>query len=157
MQIGTWKMERFLKKLLPGGRFRNVTAKRSAAMAAVKGKHNSSTERAFAMALVRAGIQDWRMQAKLTGRPDVYFDHQRLAVFLDGCFWHGCPRCGHFPKTNSKFWCAKIKRNKARDLKNNEILRRAGISVVRLWECSLKNETVRKKTIEKIRQWVNVD
>jgi DNA mismatch endonuclease (patch repair protein) len=132
-------MEKLLRTTLPGGRFSNVPKVRSQAMAAVKGKHNLTTEIQFRMALVRAGVTGWVTHSKLPGKPDVYFPKARIAIFLDGCFWHGCGRCGHVPKTNSLFWATKIGRNQARDRKNSRLLRREGVWVIRAWEHSLKD------------------
>jgi len=70
-------------------------------------------------------------------RPDFVFRAQRVAVFVDGCFWHGCPRHATRPKQNRKFWDAKIARNRARDRKVSRTLRAAGWSVLRIWECAL--------------------
>jgi len=131
-------MERLLKQTLPGGMFSNVDVKRSRTMSAIKGKNNSSTERLLRMALVRAGIRGWVTHVNLPGKPDIYFPKKRIAVFLDGCFWHGCQRCGHIPKTNSLFWSTKIKRNRQRDQRNARLLRGQGIRVVRAWEHALK-------------------
>src|SRR5688500_8391319 len=105
-------MEAALKKFLVGGKFHNVSVARSRSMAAVKGRNNRSTELTLRMALVRAGVGGWRTHtAVLPGKPDVFFPAANVAVFLDGCFWHGCLRCGHVPKTNSLFWREKIGRN----------------------------------------------
>lgn len=133
-------MERLLKATLPTGDFGNVPLARSRTMAAIRGKNNLSTDIQFRMALVRAGIKGWLTHPDLPGKPNVYFPKSRLAVFLDGCFWHGCKRCGHIPKTNSLFWATKIERNKVRDRKNTRLLRKQGIHVVRAWEHSLKNK-----------------
>lgn len=131
-------MERLLKQTLPDGCFSNVSAVRSRSMAAVKGKNNSTTERLLRMALVRSGINGWVTHANLPGKPDIYFPNEKLAVFLDGCFWHGCSRCGHIPKTNTLFWETKIKRNRQRDQKNVRLLRGQGVFVIRAWEHSLQ-------------------
>ena len=86
------------------------------------------------MALVRAGIRGFRLHARdVTGSPDFVFDSIRLAVFVDGCFWHGCPRCGHRPKSNRKYWNAKLDRNISRDRRTRSKLRRQGWSVIRVW------------------------
>ncbi len=132
-------MEKLLKVTLPGGRFSNVPKARSTAMAAVKGKHNRTTEIQFRMALVRAGVSGWLTHTSLPGKPDVYFPKARIAIFLDGCFWHGCERCGHVPKTNSLFWATKIERNQNRDRRNSRLLRREGILVIRAWEHTLND------------------
>jgi DNA mismatch endonuclease (patch repair protein) len=133
-------MERMLRKTLKGGKFKNVPAVRSKTMAAIRGKDNRTTELCFRMALVRAGIKGWETNAEdLSGKPDFFFLKKRLAVFIDGCFWHGCPKCGHYPKTHSSFWKTKILRNKERDKKNRHRLHRKGIKVINIWEHFLKD------------------
>ncbi len=67
-------------------------------------------------------------------RPDVVFTKQRIAVFLDGCFWHACPDHGQIPKTNEELWAAKFERNAARDCEQTELLTAAGWKVIRIWE-----------------------
>jgi DNA mismatch endonuclease, patch repair protein len=131
-------VEKLLKETLPDGRFLNVSVKRSRSMSAVKSKNNSSTERLLRMALVRSRISGWVTHANLPGKPDIYFPKEKLAIFLDGCFWHGCSRCGHIPKTNTLFWETKIKRNRQRDQKNGRLLRGQGVLVIRAWEHSLQ-------------------
>jgi len=107
-------------------------------MAAIRGKHTRSTELALRMALVRSKITGWRLhEADLPGKPDVFFPRQKVAVFVDGCFWHGCPKCGHLPKTNRAFWRAKILRNKQRDRLAKSRLMRMRITTLRLWEHEL--------------------
>jgi len=145
-------VEQRLKKTLPGGIFSGVTVIRSRTMAAIRGKHNKSTERALRMALVRSGIKGWRLHAlDLPGRPDIVFDRQDVAVFVDGCFWHGCPTCGHIPKTRSPFWTAKFERNRRRDLLNTRRLRQMKIKVFRVWEHSLKTHHAMAQIVKKIR------
>ena len=145
-------MERLLKQTLPGGQFSNVSAIRSRSMAAVKSKNNLSTERLLRMALVRSGIRGWITHANLPGRPDIYFPKEKLAIFLDGCFWHGCSRCGHIPKTNTLFWETKIKRNRQRDQRNSQLLRGQGVFVIRAWEHSLKKRSDLISLLKKIKQ-----
>ena len=77
------------------------------------------------------------MFASLRVRPDFVFRSERVAVFVDGCFWHGCPRHATRPVGNRKFWDAKLARNKARDREVSRALRRAGWTVLRIWECAL--------------------
>jgi DNA mismatch endonuclease, patch repair protein len=113
-------------------------------MGKIRGKHNKSTDTALRMALVRAGIRGWQMYpADVPGKPDVYFIRKRLAVFVDGCFWHGCPKCGHIPRTNRPFWKAKILRNQERDRRTTRKLTAIGIRVVRMWEHSLQKPYMR--------------
>ncbi len=133
-------MERKLRKTLKGGKFKDVPAVRSKTMAAIRGKNNRTTELCFRMALVRAGINGWETNVEdLVGKPDFFFRKKHIAVFVDGCFWHGCPNCGHYPKTRGKFWKTKILRNKERDKRNRRELRKDGVKVVSIWEHSLKN------------------
>jgi DNA mismatch endonuclease (patch repair protein) len=67
-------------------------------------------------------------------RPDVAFTRQKLAVFIDGCFWHGCPDHGNAPRANATYWRWKLARNKSRDIRVDTALRQAGWTVLRLWE-----------------------
>jgi DNA mismatch endonuclease (patch repair protein) len=132
---GREQVERKLREKLPGGEFVGVPETRSRLMSAIRGKHTKSTEVALRMALVRSGVRGWVLHAShLPGKPDVLFWRQRVAVFVDGCFWHACPQCGHVPKTRSVFWEAKLARNRERDRRVTAALRVTGYSVVRLWE-----------------------
>nr|WP_012477498.1 very short patch repair endonuclease [Thermus sp. 4C]ABQ95626.1 putative DNA G:T-mismatch repair endonuclease [Thermus sp. 4C] len=85
-----------------------------------------------------AGIRGYRIKNNLPGRPDVVFPKRKVAIFVDGCFWHGCPVCNKKPKTNAEFWRRKIKENRQRDARVDELLARQGWSVVRIWEHELK-------------------
>jgi DNA mismatch endonuclease, patch repair protein len=124
-----------LRNTLINGKFVNVNPLRSGAMRAIKSKGNKSTEVKLRLALVREGISGWKMHPKkIVGKPDFYFSKENIALFVDGCFWHGCPRCGHLPKTNSAFWEAKIEENRSRDIKATEELSRSGTKVLRFWE-----------------------
>ena len=67
-------------------------------------------------------------------RPDIAFTKQKVAIFIDGCFWHLCPIHGHIPKTNIHYWEPKLKKNSERDKNSNKVLRKAGWKVVRVWE-----------------------
>jgi DNA mismatch endonuclease (patch repair protein) len=142
-------MEKLLKNKLRGGKFINVTSLRSKMMSAVRGKNNRSTERRLRMELVRIGIKGWKLHAKtVPGSPDIYFPRRKMAIFVDGCFWHGCPNCGHIPKTRRPFWKMKIVRNRERDRKTTRILEKQSIKVIRTWECQIKNST--RELIKKI-------
>jgi len=74
-----------------------------------------------------------RVERRLV-RPDIVFTRFRLAVFLDGCFWHSCPAHGQPPKTNNEYWIPKLERNAERDREQTRLLQQAGWSVVRIWE-----------------------
>lgn len=134
-------MESALRSTLPLGRFGSVDEARSRIMRAVRARGNRSTERRLRMALVRAGISGWILHAvSIPGCPDFLFESKKLAVFVDGCFWHGCPRCGHLPKANGAFWKKKITLTRMRDKKVNQILRSGGYTVLRFWEHDLSME-----------------
>ncbi len=131
-------MERALRDKLVDGSFGEVPEAHSRRMGAIKGKGNRSTEARFRAMLVRAGVRGWTTRTKhLKGKPDFYFPGCKVAVFLDGCFWHGCARCGHVPGKNRPFWEAKIERNRARDRDTNRHLQEVGIRAVRFWEHEL--------------------
>ena len=128
-------MERTLRKKLPGGEFKGVSPERSKAMSAVRGRGNKTTETCFRLALVRASIKGWKVRPKgILGSPDFFFPQGKLLVFADGCFWHGCMKCGHIPQTHGAFWKAKIERNRQRDRQTTLILRGNGFKVLRFWE-----------------------
>jgi DNA mismatch endonuclease (patch repair protein) len=134
-------MERALRDKLVGGTFGNVARGDMRRMKAVRGKNNRTTERRFRALLVGAGMRGWKVRPKgIPGSPDVYFPEARLAVFLDGCYWHACPRCGHVPRINRTFWSAKLQRNQERDREKERRLAEDGIRVVRFWEHELAEE-----------------
>jgi DNA mismatch endonuclease Vsr len=136
-------MERLLKSCLPQGKF-VVSPERSRAMAAVRGKGNKTTEVRLRMALVRAGIRGWTNQrTDLPGKPDFFFPSRNLAIFVDGCFWHGCAKCGHIPMTNSEYWTTKIRRNRKRHRKVAKLLNQRGIRTIRFWEHQLNGHLQR--------------
>lgn len=81
-----------------------------------------------------------RSATNLPGRPDIVFVAARVAVFVDGCFWHGCPVHGTAPKANAAFWEDKINRNRERDRRVDYELTKAGWCVIRLWEHEIKKE-----------------
>ena len=113
-------------------------AKRSEIMSAIRSVGNRTTEQAVASAFRRNGVKGWRRHANLPGKPDFVFRTQRLAIFVDGCFWHNCPKHGHIPKTNRKYWRKKLERNQERDRAANRELRKRGWRVLRLWEHAAK-------------------
>ena len=78
------------------------------------------------------GLRGYRLNYKLTGKPDIVFTRSKLAIFVDGCFWHKCSKCYIEPKSNKAFWLNKIDNNIKRDKQVNKILKREGWSVLRL-------------------------
>jgi DNA mismatch endonuclease (patch repair protein) len=113
---------------------------RSRIMAAVKSSGNRSTEKRLRYTLVRARIKGWKMQVgELIGKPDFVFYKERLVIFVDGCFWHGCPRCYRRPSSFKKYWDNKVQKNISHDKKVRAKLRRDGWSVIHFWEHDLIN------------------
>ena len=117
-------------------------AKRSQVMSRIRSRGNRDTELALVKLLRRRRLTGWRRNQSLFGKPDFVFRQPRLAVFVDGCFWHGCPKHGAQPKNNRAFWRKKFARNQARDRLVNRTLRRAGWRVLRIWghELARQNE-----------------
>lgn len=117
---------------------------RSANMRSIVGRDNKTTERRIRALMARARLRGWRLHPDgVAFHPDAWFPSRRLAIFVDGCFWHGCPECGHIPKTNVDYWTAKIARNQRRDARARRALNRAGISVMRIRECALRRSPER--------------
>ena len=122
-------------------------------MSLIRGKGNNETENALLSLLKRNKITGWRRHLPLPGKPDfayqlivkatylrlrLRFPKHKVAVFVDGCFWHGCPKCYARPKTNRAFWDKKREDNIARHKRVNRQLRQQGWKVVRIWQHSLK-------------------
>ena len=114
-------------------------AARSHIMASVHSKGNESTERTMGRILRRAGICGYRKHWRVTGKPDFAWPARKIALFVDGCYWHGCPRCNRPSKSNVSFWRAKISSNRQRDRRVNRELRKRGWKVVRVWECRVSS------------------
>lgn len=110
---------------------------------------NTDIELIFRKALWTAGLR-YRLDYKLTGKPDLVFVGKSLAVFVDGCYWHGCPEHGQIPKTNETFWREKIEKNIARDAAINDSLATAGWRVLRFWEHDIKLDLA--KCVQKVKQ-----
>ena len=118
--------------------------KRSAVMSLIRSRGNAATELRL-IALMRAHrITGWRRGSALPGRPDFVFLKLKLAVFVDGCFWHGCPIHGTQPKSNAAFWRKKISANRTRDRLVTRTLRAQGWRVLRIWEHELKRKNERR-------------
>jgi DNA mismatch endonuclease (patch repair protein) len=109
---------------------------RSRIMAAIHSRGNTSTELRLAKLLWAAGFRGYRKHWPVTGKPDFAWPGRKIAVFVDGCFWHGCA-CKRLPRTNTKFWRLKIETNKQRDRRVSLALRRRGWAVIRVKECAV--------------------
>ena len=131
------------------------SAKRSQVMSRIRGRDNQTTELKLSAAFRMYGVVGWRRQVRLkpriaskdrglgeakfrlSVRPDFIFRSHKLAVFVDGCFWHGCPEHFKQPVTNSEFWANKIAMNLLRDQRATRALEEAGWTVLRVWEHDL--------------------
>jgi DNA mismatch endonuclease (patch repair protein) len=107
-------------------------------MSRIRGK-DTRPEVAFRSALWSLGLR-FRIHFPLTGRPDIVFTRKRLVVFIDGCFWHGCPEHSSTPRTNREFWKLKLEKNVERDIRITETLRAEGWKIVRIWEHEIKGD-----------------
>jgi DNA mismatch endonuclease, patch repair protein len=156
-------------------------AKRSAVMARVRSRGNRSTETVVASLFRRHGFAGWRrhfeVRVKKVGgqraplaataaaggseltprrfrvRPDFVFPKLRVAVFVDGCFWHACPQHGTRPRGNRAFWRKKLAANKERDRLVNRTLRRTGWRVIRIWEHALTRKR-EARLVARLRRWL---
>ena len=117
-----------------------TVAQRSALMGRIRGRGNESTEKLLARLLRAANLAGWRRHAAVPGRPDFVFRREKVAIFVDGCFWHGCPKHFQAPKARAEFWRTKIDGNKLRDLRVSRLLRQRGWFVIRIWEHALKGD-----------------
>lgn len=110
----------------------------SAAMRGNK-SNDTSPELLLRCAIWKSGIRGYRKHLPhLPGRPDIAFPRYRLAVFVQGCFWHCCPKCNiPIPRTNTSYWEEKLRRNIERDKRVFKQLEKAGWKVIRLWECEI--------------------
>ncbi len=113
--------------------------KRSEIMSHIKGKDNKATELALILILRKHHISGWRRNQKIFGKPDFVFPKQKIALFVDGCFWHGCPKHFIMPDNNKAFWEKKLTGNKRRDKHVTRTLEQLQWKVVRIWEHELSN------------------
>lgn len=123
-------------------------------MSRIRSRGNQATEIALVKLLRRNKITGWRRhfeirevegeKRKFKVRPDFVFHKSRTAIFVDGCFWHGCPKHGTQPAGNRAFWKRKFARNLARDRLVNRVLRRANWQVLRIWEHELSRNNEKR-------------
>jgi len=107
-------------------------------MSRVKGRGNAATELRLIRIFGEHRITGWRRHVAIFGNPDFVLPKARLAVFVDGCFWHGCPMHASYPSSNRTFWKKKLVRNKDRDRLVNRILRTKEWRVIRIWQHELR-------------------
>jgi DNA mismatch endonuclease, patch repair protein len=115
-------------------------AKRSEVMSRIRGHGNKDTELALIRLFRLNGITGWRRRYPLFGKPDFVFPKLKLAIFVDGCFWHCCPKHSNLPVNNRRFWERKLEGNRRRDRLVSRRLRSAGWRVVRVWEHELSRK-----------------
>jgi DNA mismatch endonuclease (patch repair protein) len=111
---------------------------RSRLMQRVRSTGNETTEQRMARLLRKARLRGWRRHLRVLGKPDFAWPREKVALFIDGCFWHG-HQCGRnlVPRTNAVAWEEKIRSNRKRDRRVSRQLRGSGWRVVRVWECCL--------------------
>ena len=129
-------------------------AKRSDVMSRIRGRGNKDTELALMRVFRAHCITGWRRYQPVFGKPDFVFPKRRVAVFVDGCFWHGCPQHATKPRNNAAFWRKKFAANQSRDRLVTRTLRKIGWRVLRIWEHELarKNET---RLVARLRRALN--
>jgi DNA mismatch endonuclease (patch repair protein) len=120
---------------------------RSNVMRQVKSSSNKSTELKLIVFFKTNNIKGWCRNYKLFGKPDFTFPKQKIAIFVDGCFWHGHDCRNTRPKDNADYWTKKRERNIKRDKEVTETLQNKGWTVIRLWECELKKEELLKEKL----------
>ncbi len=125
------------------------TTKRSEVMRAIKSKNTKTTELKMMEIFKELHIKGWRRTYPLIGKPDFVFPKKRIAVFVDGCFWHGHDCRNVTPSANANFWNTKRDYNRKHDQIVTETLIKKNWTVIRIWECELKRKN-REKLLEKI-------
>jgi len=110
---------------------------RSYCMSQIKNK-DTKIELNFRKYIYKKNLRGYRIKNKIIGKPDLYFPRKKIAVFIDGCFWHKCPKCYKKPKSNIKFWEKKIRENKKRDKAVNRAIKKSGMKLLRFWEHQVK-------------------
>jgi DNA mismatch endonuclease (patch repair protein) len=128
--------------------------KRSEIMSSVRSRGNRATELVMLKLLRRQRIKGWRRHLAILGAPDFAFPKERVAVFLDGCFWHGCPIHFKLPKSNCDFWEKRIATNRRRDRRITKELRACGWTVIRIWQHDIKRSPA--QCIRKLQKALNV-
>lgn len=119
----------------------HTKTQRSKNMSAIRATGNKTTEVAFVDVLRALRLTGWRRHCKtMVGKPDFVFKKERIAIFVDGCFWHGCKRCNRIPATNATFWNMKIQKNRIRDAQVNKLLKMKGWKILRIWEHRIKRD-----------------
>lgn len=119
-----------------------IPEKRSEIMKKVQSKGNKSTELKLISLFIENGITGWRRNYPVKGHPDFVFREKKIAIFVDGCFWHGHDCRNTRPKENQEYWLKKRERNIQHDKEITGLFKRRGWTVIRIWECELKKINV---------------
>ncbi len=114
--------------------------KRSQIMQRVHSNGNKSTEKALINLFNKYQITGWKRHYDVKGHPDFVFHYQKIAVFVDGCFWHGHECRNIKPRQNKEYWDQKRERNRLHDLEITKRFEKRGWKVIRIWECELKKK-----------------
>ena len=130
-------------------------SQRYRAMAHNRGR--TKPERAFASGLWRHGLRYFTHEGyealtgrRLAGKPDLVFPRKKIVIFVDGCFWHGCPDCGKSPEQSGQFWVDKIANNRARDRRVTANLENDGWTVLRIPEHDVRTKSALSQTVESL-------
>ena len=116
--------------------------KRSEIMSAVHSKQNKTTELRLIEIFKEHKITGWRRNYKVKGHPDFVFLDKKIAIFVDGCFWHGHDCRNTRPSDNQEYWQKKRERNIRHDKEITSLFESRGWTVIRIWECELKKKNV---------------
>lgn len=117
-------------------------SKRSEIMKKVRSKKNKSTELKLIELFKENNIHGWRRNYNVKGHPDFVFLDKRIAIFVDGCFWHGHDCRNTRPKDNEDYWTKKRERNMKHDKEITEYYEGRGWTVIRIWECEFKRQNI---------------
>ncbi|MDO9302174.1 MAG: very short patch repair endonuclease [Anaerolineales bacterium] len=130
--------------------------KRSEIMSSVKSV-GTSLENYFCSALEKGEILGFKRNYKdIFGHPDFVFEKEKIVIFIDSCFWHGCSSHLRMPSSRQDYWIAKISHNRKRDKVVTKELRKEGWKVIRIWEHSIKNPRMFKWWISRIKNLVSL-
>lgn len=132
------------------------TEKRSQIMSRVRSKKNSSTELKLIKYFDELSIHGWKRNYQVVGHPDFVFLDKRIAVFVDGCFWHGHDCRNTRPSSNQEYWEKKRRRNIEHDKQVTKRFEERGWTVIRIWECELKKKN-RDDLIRKLKPIIGDD
>lgn len=129
-----------------------TSQERSRIMGNVKARGNKSTELKLIKMFKEHGLTGWKRNYPVKGKPDFVFLPQRVAIFVDGCFWHGCKEHCRIPSSNQGYWLAKINRNKERDITTTASFQKRNWKVIRIWE----HELTRNNSMEILNRIKNI-